>query len=191
MPILAKTFSRSDYNRCDGRAKAAGVALLRQRGHTDFDTQERMAYDILSTGPDGQPHHCEVEIKECWRGEWPAPWRSVHLPERRRRALRRWQAAGRPGQLVFLLFRSDLQQAWEVPAGSLATDTLAEVPNKYVSRREKMFNVPLDQATLLRSLPAPAAPSLPAPAAPSLPAPAADVVPAIAATDAAAPDFIC
>ena len=87
MPILAKTFSRSDYNRCDGRAKAAGVALLRQRGHTDFDTQERMAYDILSTGPDGQPHHCEVEIKECWRGEWPAPWRSVHLPERRRRAL--------------------------------------------------------------------------------------------------------
>ena len=152
MSILAKTFSRSDYNRCDGRAKAAGVALLRQRGHTNFDTQERMQYDILSTGPDGQPHHCEVEIKECWRGEWPAPWRSVHLPERRRRALRRWQAAGRPGQLVFLLFRSDLQQAWEVPADSLSTETLAEVPNKYVSRREKMFNVPLGQATLLRSL---------------------------------------
>ena len=147
--IVAKTFARRDYDRCDGRAKDAAVRLLRQRGHTNFDTEERMATDVISTTPDGGRHYCEVEIKECWKGRWPASWKSVHLPERRLRALNRCK----DGALIFLLFRNDLQQAWEVPSASLSLDLLTEVPNKYVRKGERMFDVPLHKATLLETLP--------------------------------------
>ena len=76
-------------------------------------------------------------------------WNSVHLPERRRRAVERWYDEGQPGRLIFLLFRGDLHQAWCIDASFITYDSLKEVRNKCVSISERMFNVDLKDASMI------------------------------------------
>ena len=146
--LVRKAFDRKDYDRCDERAKQAAIGWLARQGHTDLDSEEKYSYDIVSR-KDGTLHFCEVEIKECWKGPWPTMWNSVHLPERRRQAVERWYDQGQEGQLIFLLFRSDLRQAWRIDASHISYNSLKEVRNKCVSLRERMFNVDLDRAELV------------------------------------------
>lgn len=147
--LVRKSFDHQDYDRCDERAKAAAIGWLTRRGHTQIDAEERYSYDIVSRTAGGDLHFCEVEIKECWKGPWPTMWNSVHLPERRRRAVERWYDSGQEGQLVFLLFRSDLQQAWCIDASLITYESLKEVRNRCVAISERMFNVDLQRASLI------------------------------------------
>ena len=137
-----KAFSRGLYAKADTKGKDVISSWLTKNGHSITTTKENYNCDII-TEKNGVTHNTEVEIKFSWKGEWPETWEEIRIPYRKSRLLS-------VENLTFYVLRSDCKKAWAITSDTLKNiATVKEARNRYISKGEKFFHVPVRHAELL------------------------------------------
>lgn len=83
----------------------------------------------------------EVEVKRVWTGA-TFPWNTVQLPERKHKYL----LQGLP--VEYWLLNNDLTSAIVIYGSSLSKYEPVEVPNKYLRKGERFYQIPVNECTL-------------------------------------------
>jgi len=144
---VRKKFNRDLYNKTNNKAIQKGVAYLKSQGHKILDKTETYGPDIVSEKA-GKLYYTEVETKLVWSGDWPESWKDVRLPERKKRLIE--LAKNNKASLSFIIFNKEYKQAWKIPADVVDSSPLEEISNRYVSKGEYFFVIPLKKAKLLK-----------------------------------------
>lgn len=144
---VRKRFSQDLYNETNNKGIKKGVAYLKSEGHKILDKTETYGPDIVSE-KDGKLYYTEVETKLVWSGDWPESWEDVRLPERKKRLIA--LAKNNEASLSFIIFNKEYKQAWKISSDVVDSSPLEEISNKYVSKGEYFFVIPLKKAKLLK-----------------------------------------
>ena len=147
MNAVRKRFSRDLYNKTNDKAIQTGVTYLKSQGHTILDKTETYGPDIVSEYM-GKLHYTEVETKLVWSGDWPESWKDVRLPERKKRLI--ILAESNDAFLNFIIFNKEYDKAWKIRGDVVKSCPLQEISNKYVSKGELFFVIPLIRASLIK-----------------------------------------
>lgn len=140
--VERKNFSPSLYAKNDTRARKAIQRLLESHGWRVVNA-ETCGVDLLAHKHGTMVQH-EVEIKNVWDGEWPKQWTTIQIPERKSRLFQS------EDQLVFWVVSQDTGMAWGITAQAVRESPLVEVPNRFVDKGERFYQVPIDKALLVR-----------------------------------------
>lgn len=127
-----KKFDKDLYKKYDELAKKATIEFL--GGDAREYTENRYAQDIIYTGAEG-PLFAECEVKRVWKG-FEFPFDSVQLPARKRKFFAR--------QTLFFVWNEDCTRAATFWSHMIKDLEPVEVPNRFISKRELFFQVPLD-----------------------------------------------
>ena len=118
------------------------MAALSARGYEVQEHPNRYAQDLLASKGDTDQFCVECEVKAVWKTK-QFPYESVQLPERKKKFFDR--------PTLFFIWNQSLTRAvifWDHHVKDL---TPVEVPNKYMSRKERFFQIPLDRVKFLCS----------------------------------------
>lgn len=147
MTAVRKPFNKALYKTYDVSAKEKLVTLLENKGHTIVSTEENYYCDIISQ-KDGHTYFNEAEVKVGWDGDWPTHWAEIRIPERKQRALDRYN--GSAGVLNFYIFRKDMKQVWCIKENCLTKESLKEAKGRYIQKGEQFFHIPYTDAELIQ-----------------------------------------
>jgi hypothetical protein len=131
-----KPFSKDDYNKFDGPAKAAMKVHLELSGYRVTVPPENYGADLYSELGPIKIYH-EVEVSQAWK-EAEHPFALGSVPERKLRLAK--IHINEP--LYFWMLRLDLLRALVFPAFRLRSEFLVEVPNKKVLKGEYFYRIP-------------------------------------------------
>ena len=137
-----KNFSPSLYSTNDTRARRAIQRLLERQGWT-VTNAETYGVDLLAHKHGVMVQH-EVEIKNVWNGPWPKQWSTIQIPERKSRLFKS------EDQLVFWVVSQDTGEAWGITSQVVRESPLVEVPNRFVDKGERFYQVPIEKALLVK-----------------------------------------
>ena len=143
---VRKPFSRALYEAYDGKAKAALIALLEERGHTIVNTEENYFVDVVSE-KNGYTYFNEAEVKTGWKGDWPETWYDIRIPERKQRLLDKHGKEN--GVLNFYIFSNDMTKAWRIKDTLLTRERCLPAKGRYIRAGELFFHVPYKEAELI------------------------------------------
>lgn len=136
---MRKRFDRDLYNETDKLAKTKVFDLLMSNDDIHAaENPKKTGVDILVTDPDTNEllFNIECEIKKVWKTK-DFPYESVQFPQRKAK----YASLDKP--TLFVMFNNDLSSYVVVDGASLLASPCVEVPNKYVYKGEKFFQVPL------------------------------------------------
>ena len=137
--MARKTFNKSLYAKYDEQAKQATWKALESRGYSVANNPNKYAQDLLANK--GDKSFCvECEVKAVWKGE-NFPYGSVQLPERKKKFFDK--------PTLFFIWNNNLTRAvlfWDHHVTDLEP---VEVPNKYLDREEKFFQIPLSRVKFI------------------------------------------
>ncbi len=137
-----KNFSPSLYSTNDTRARRAIQRLLERYGWK-VTNAETYGVDLLAHKQGMHVQH-EVEIKNVWDGPWPKQWSTIQIPERKSRLFKN------KGKLVFWVVRQDTGEAWFIDSEDVKGSPLVEVPNRFVDKGERFYQIPIEKALLVK-----------------------------------------
>lgn len=134
---MRKRFDRDLYNETDKLAKNSAIKLVDSAKYTVTENPKKTNVDLLVADNEGKHiFNIECEIKKVWKTK-EFPYESVQFPERKAKY------ANLDTPTIFVMFNHDLSSFLAVSGNSLLSSPCVEVPNKYVHKGEKFFQVPL------------------------------------------------
>jgi len=134
---MRKPFNRTLYNNNDKIARKIGKAIAKVMGYKAIDNEDKYGIDLLlsyintpefSLGVMGM----ECEIKQHWQ-DGKFPFDTIQIPERKSK----WAVVGN----FFMVANGPLTQGLILGGSVVGRSPLKEVPNKYVPKGEKFFQV--------------------------------------------------
>ena len=129
-----KKFDQKLFNKNDVPAREAAKKFWESRGVHARDNPDVYGPDlILDIG-----NLLEVEIKHTWRDKFP--FDTLQLPERKEK----FAKIG----CMFMVFNSNLTQAFLFDGDTVLDSPKKEVYNKYVSKGELFFQIPINKVRL-------------------------------------------
>ncbi len=100
--------------------------------------KDRYGPDIIVYSGLSPSYYIEAEIKLVWKADSDMfPWETIQIPERKGKFMRMRKA------LEFWVFRQDLQRCIVIPGKVAKASPQVEVSNKYVSKGEMFYQVPV------------------------------------------------
>ena len=147
MTAVRKQFNKALYEAYDAPARNALVLYLEDNGHTVINNEENYKVDVISQ-KGTYTYYNEAEVKTAWKGDWPAHWEEVRIPERKKRLIEMYKSS--PFSVLnFYIFRPDFKQAWRIKDTLLTQDSLKEAKGRYIQKGEKFFHIPYTSAELI------------------------------------------
>jgi len=148
MTVVRKQFNRALYEAYDAPARNALVIYLEDNGHTIINNEENYKVDVISQ-KGTYTYYNEAEVKTAWKGDWPAHWEEVRIPERKKRLIEMYKSS--PFSVLnFYIFRPDFKQAWRIKDTLLTEKSLKEAKGRYIQKGEKFFHIPYTSAELIK-----------------------------------------
>lgn len=141
---IYKKFSQEVYDQYDSSTCDVVMRYLAQQGYYCRRTPDQYGPDIEVYSGYRLAWHVEVERKLVWKSGG-FPWLTVQIPERKQKLLK---YSRKP--LEFYVVSADLSQALVINGDSLDSSSLVEVPNSRISGGELFFQIPVEQATLVK-----------------------------------------
>jgi hypothetical protein len=141
-------FSKAAYDACDFAAKDIISRHLNKLGmYTLAEEKQDADVKALILHKDGLVEQLfyEGEIKSGWIDEWPSRFKTVHIPKRKEKLLKKHE--GHP--LKFWVISGDFKQAWEIDSSMLREEFLKEVPNTRKWSGEYFFCIPVEHCKLI------------------------------------------
>ena len=132
-----KKFNKALYDSVDAPSRNAVRKYLDEHGVMHSNCED-YGVDLRALHPIG--HECEVKL--AWKGVWPKPWKTVHIPERKKKLFD-------IERVYFWIMRSDYKQAWVIDSVHLNDSLLVEIPNKEVPSGELFYDIPVTIAKLV------------------------------------------
>ena len=134
-----KKFNKDLFEKYDRLARAATTEYLTTRGYKVTPHPDKYAQDLLAV--DDEHQFCvECEVKMVWKGD-TFPFDSVQLPERKKKFLN--------SLTQFFIWNEGLTKAVSFWSDDVRTLEPVEVPNKYISKGEYFYQVPLDMVEMV------------------------------------------
>lgn len=138
---IRKPFDKALFEKNDALARQAVSQYLRSHGVTISPNPDQYGVDLFEMEDDefDGPYPVlgiECEIKRVWSGP-DFPWDTIQLPERK--------AKYRNGiiDVDYYLLNSECTHAIVIPGYLLDEHIPVEVPNKYVSKGERFYQIPV------------------------------------------------
>ena len=132
-----KKFDVELFNENDLKARKAAARYWRTLGRVTRHNPDKYGADLIID----KEFYCEVEVKKIWKEEFK--YDTVQVPYRKLK----FTKLEKPCE--FMILNSDLTKAFLFDSFLLATSPVVEVPNKYIDKGEKFFQVPVKCATLV------------------------------------------
>ena len=141
---MFKKFDRELFLKFDKLARDAGKRYWTSKDYYVEDNKDRYGPDLIVTskslGVDGNTNkfYCEVEIKRPWKGK-KFQYEKLQIPQRKGKFLDKSKYSL---PICFFVFNSDQTYGYLIEGETLAKTPVVEVPNKYVYKGEKFYQVP-------------------------------------------------
>ena len=134
-----KIFSRDDYDKHDPVGKMVGRWLFQRHGFNLLpDLGEEFSAGDFWVQKGTDIHLVEAEHKVAWKDKdkWPAAWKTVHCPYRKRHSRSRY----------FFVVNEPCTMALIVNMKRVKESEVTTIPKTTWSENERFFNVPLSKA---------------------------------------------
>ena len=124
----------------DSEIKKYMIDWLREHDHSNISPDPTNQFDLISTGDGDLPRLLfEIEVNYAWQGEWPETWEEIFISEEKVKPLEKWREECPDDILTFVIFRSDLGEAWHIDGSSLLECTV----------RNNLLHIPTSDAYLM------------------------------------------
>ena len=82
-----------------------------------LDTDEQYGFGICGQ-VNGGPLKClyEIFVNDLWIGEWPTPWKYIHIPVSMKHLIDKWYKDYNDSLFTIIVFSKDLERAWHIAA---------------------------------------------------------------------------
>ena len=82
-----------------------------------LDTDEQYGFGICGQ-VNGGPLKClyEIFVNDLWIGEWPTPWKYIHIPVSKKHLIDKWYKDYNDSLFTIIVFSKDLERAWHIAA---------------------------------------------------------------------------
>jgi hypothetical protein len=131
---MYKVFQKDIFDQYDNPARAVAKQFWKNLGYEAQDNPDEFGTDLLVTGK-GKKFYCEVEVKTVWHGvtfHFP----SLHIPVRKAKFLDK--------SIKFMVFNNSLTHAAIVGHAAVVNAPVVEVPNHYIKKGERFFDIPAE-----------------------------------------------
>lgn len=143
-----KPFSQQLFDDNDSAARQAVTDyLMATEDCSVTHNPDPYSIDLLVRSGLEDERGVEVEVKRVWRGKH-FPWKTVQLPERKKKFLKLVDS-GKLGRIDYWVLNAELTHAWVIPGELLNRMLPEEVPNRYVARGEKFYQIPISLCKLV------------------------------------------
>ena len=116
------------------------IDWLKEYDHSNISPDPTNQFDLISTGDGDLPRLLfEIEVNYAWQGEWPETWEEIFISEEKVKPLEKWREECPDDILTFVVFRSDLGEAWHIDGSSLLECTV----------RNNLLHIPTSDAYLM------------------------------------------
>lgn len=140
MRPVRKAFDKSLYQKYDALAREATREHLESKGYEVQEHPNKYAQDLIAE-KDLEINCVECEVKLVWKGE-EFPYDSVQLPERKKKFFKE--------PTLFYIWNKQLTHAATFWSHDVACLEPVEVRNKYISRGELFYQIPLELVTFIK-----------------------------------------
>jgi hypothetical protein len=124
----------------DTKIKKYMIDWLKEHDHSNISLDPTNQFDLISTGDGDLPRLLfEIEVNYAWQGEWPETWEEIFISEEKVKPLEKWREECPDDILTFVIFRSDLGEAWHIDGSSLLECTV----------RNNLLHIPTSDAYLM------------------------------------------
>ena len=124
----------------DSEIKKYMIDWLKEHDHSNISPDPTNQFDLISTGDGDLPRLLfEIEVNYAWQGEWPETWEEIFISEEKVKPLEKWREECPDDILTFVVFRSDLGEAWHIDGSSLLECTV----------RNNLLHIPTSDAYLM------------------------------------------
>ena len=135
---MNKRFDRKLYEENDRKAKEAVAKLFEGSKFSVKENTKKTAVDLLLYKGEEHVGYVECERKLVWEGDFQ--WDTIQIPERKAKY------ANLDKPTTFIIFDKEFKNYYSISGEILLKSNLVEVPNKYVYKGEKFFQVPVKKA---------------------------------------------
>ena len=116
------------------------IDWLKEYDHSNISPDPTNQFDLISTGDGDLPRLLfEIEVNYAWQGAWPETWEEIFISEEKLEPLEKWREECPDDILTFVIFRSDLGEAWHIDGSSLLECTV----------RNNLLHIPTSDAYLM------------------------------------------
>ena len=116
------------------------IDWLKEHDHSNISLDPTNQFDLISTVDGDLPRLLfEIEVNYAWQGEWPETWEEIFISEEKVKPLEKWREECPDDILTFIVFRSDLGEAWHIDGSSLLECTV----------RNNLLHIPTSDAYLM------------------------------------------
>ena len=116
------------------------IDWLKEHDHSNISPDPTNQFDLISTVDGDLPRLLfEIEVNYAWQGEWPEAWEEIFISEEKLEPLEKWREECPDDILTFVIFRSDLGEAWHIDGSSLLECTV----------RNNLLHIPTSDAYLM------------------------------------------
>lgn len=124
----------------DTKIKKYMIDWLKEHDHSNISLDPTNQFDLISTGDGDLPRLLfEIEVNYAWQGAWPETWEEIFISEEKVKPLEKWREECPDDILTFVIFRSDLGEAWHIDGSSLLECTV----------RNNLLHIPTSDAYLM------------------------------------------
>ena len=124
----------------DTKIKKYMIDWLKEHDHSNIFLDPTNQFDLISTVDGDLPRLLfEIEVNYAWQGEWPETWEEIFISEEKVKPLEKWREECPDDILTFVIFRSDLGEAWHIDGSSLLECTV----------RNNLLHIPTSDAYLM------------------------------------------
>ena len=124
----------------DSEIKKYMIDWLKEYDHSNISLDPTNQFDLISTVDGDLPRLLfEIEVNYAWQGEWPETWEEIFISEEKVKPLEKWREECPDDILTFVIFRSDLGEAWHIDGSSLLECTV----------RNNLLHIPTSDAYLM------------------------------------------
>ena len=138
---IYKPFSQKLHDKFDGPARIAVSSFLRTNGYT-VGPQEQYDIDLVAV-KDGIKYLHEVEVKEVWNRAWPAYWKTLHIPLRKKKFIQQGK------DFTFWVLNAGLDKAWITFSYDVKDAPVVFLKNKEEPGGGYFFDVPIHKCQLI------------------------------------------
>lgn len=142
---IRKDFDKSLHSAHDAKAKNQAKICWTNRGYLVLDNPNTKGVDLFLCNPDTQEvlAYLEVEVKNNWNSK-AFQYDTLQIPERKAKYFELYG-----NKIIYMVFSKDLTQAFIADSLSFKNAKLKEVPNKFVSKGEYFYQVPVKDCDLV------------------------------------------
>tara|TARA_R110000824_G_scaffold292235_1_gene480625 strand:+ start:78 stop:530 length:453 start_codon:yes stop_codon:yes gene_type:complete len=136
-----KPFNKQLHDENDPKARQAVMAFANQRGLIIRENSDIYGIDLFISGTSRTGHvyedmPVEVERRECWSGEH-FPFTTIHIPERKTKFFKT--------NILYAIVNKTYNKFMFCYSDNIIKYGTQEVSNKYMTKGEYFYNVPLNE----------------------------------------------